>query len=111
MNQARKTRKTLNRWRGRFAYRLTLLCLALLLGSTVAYADGMPPGADSSGNNGSGSWPPAGAAPTDHHAVSGHTLGGGGRGGEAQVEVTLLGGELAQRAHGHGVAHASLQRT
>ena len=64
MNQARKTRKTLNRWHGRFAYRLTLLCLSLLLGSTVAYADGMPPGADSSGNNGSGSWPPAGAAPT-----------------------------------------------
>ena len=59
MNQARKTRTTLNRWRGRVAIHLMLLCLALLLGTPIADADGMSPG-----NNEAGSWPPAGAAPT-----------------------------------------------
>ena len=64
MNLPRKPRKNLNRWLGRFAFHLTLLCLALLLGSPVADADGMPPGADRSRNSGPGGWPPSGAAPT-----------------------------------------------
>ena len=64
MNQARKTRTTLNQWRGRAAFRLTLLCLAVLLGMPVAAADGMSPGADRSRNSGPGGWPPSGAAPT-----------------------------------------------
>ncbi|MCY1520962.1 hypothetical protein D9M68_557570 [compost metagenome] len=54
----------------------------------------------------------AGAAPGDHRGMPGHALGGGRRRGEAQVEVALLGGEFAQRAHRDGVAHAgSAQRT
>src|SRR5690606_35854708 len=31
-----------------------------------------------------------------------------GRGREAQVQVALLGGEFAQRAHGDGIAHGPL---
>ena len=40
------------------------------------------------------------AAPGHHRGVPGHAFLRGGRGGEAQVEVTFLGGELAQLAHG-----------
>lgn len=40
------------------------------------------------------------AAPGNHGGVSGHAFLHSGRGGEAQVEVTFLGGELAQLAHG-----------
>ena len=57
MNLSRNPLKNLNRWHGRVAFCLTLLCLALLLGSPIADADGMPPGADRSGNSGPGAAP------------------------------------------------------
>jgi hypothetical protein len=40
------------------------------------------------------------AAARRHHGVAGDAFLGGGRGREAQVEVALLGRELAQGAHG-----------
>ena len=42
-----------------------------------------------------------------HQAVAGHALQRAGRGREAQVQVARARRELAQRAHGHGVAHAA----
>lgn len=66
MNQTRKTRKILNRWRRRFTFCLTLLCLALLLGLPTANADGMPPGSSETG-----SWPPAGGSSTGPVAPDG----------------------------------------
>ncbi|MNP29666.1 hypothetical protein D3C76_1227000 [compost metagenome] len=49
----------------------------------------------------------ADAAPRDHGGVTGDAFLGGGRRGETQVEVALLGGEFAQRAHGDGIGHAA----
>eukprot|EP01022_Parablepharisma_sp_SALTPOND_P029704 TRINITY_DN743_c2_g1_i1.p1 TRINITY_DN743_c2_g1~~TRINITY_DN743_c2_g1_i1.p1 ORF type:complete len:1374 (+),score=494.59 TRINITY_DN743_c2_g1_i1:672-4793(+) len=46
------------------------------------------------------------AAPAGHDSVTGHTLLRGRRGREAQVEVALLGGELAQGPHRDGIACA-----
>ncbi|MCY1186039.1 hypothetical protein D9M73_268730 [compost metagenome] len=45
------------------------------------------------------------ATPAGHQGVAGDAFLGGGRRGETQVEVALLGGELAERAHGHAVGH------
>ena len=42
--------------------------------------------------------------------MAGHALQRAGRGGEAQVQVARARGELAQRAHGRGVAHAARSR-
>ncbi|MNP09769.1 hypothetical protein D3C76_1018860 [compost metagenome] len=54
----------------------------------------------------------AGSTPGHHPTVAFDTLLSRGRWGEAQVQVTHLGTELAQGAHCHPVAHAgSLQRT
>jgi hypothetical protein len=46
-------------------------------------------------------------APRADHGVSGHAFLGGGGGREAQVEVALLGGKFAQRAHGDHVTQAA----
>ncbi|MNS93615.1 hypothetical protein D3C72_1278000 [compost metagenome] len=46
------------------------------------------------------------AAPCAHHAMAFHAFESRGRRGEAQVQIARTGRELAQRAHGNGVAHA-----
>ena len=52
------------------------------------------------------------APPGNHAPVAFDAFLGCGRRREAQVQVTHLGAELAQRPYGHAVAHAaSLQRT
>ncbi|CAM5580660.1 hypothetical protein SSTU70S_03028 [Stutzerimonas stutzeri] len=40
--------------------------------------------------------------------VTGDAFQRGGRGREAQVEIALLGGELAERPHGNPIVHAAL---
>ncbi|MNN26961.1 hypothetical protein D3C81_1404820 [compost metagenome] len=51
------------------------------------------------------------AAARHHRLVPGNAFLGGRRGGEAQVEITFLGGELAQGAHGYRIGHAPAQLT
>ena len=50
----------------------------------------------------------ADAAPCGDSLVAGNSLARGRRGGEAQIEVALLGGEIAQGPHGNHILHAAI---